>query len=702
MWRSVAGHLLLWVCASAAWGAENDSANGVWKGVLKTSGQEQRIVLHIETDRGTIHGTLDSPDTGRLAIPLEAVKIHEKALEFEVHEPHAAFQGSLSADGNSLTGDWKQELEVTHVGFTRLGEAPDFKQDGSYLFQANCAGCHAPFNPVRAPWPATLKVMQRSAILSALETGRMRAAGATLSPEQRAAIVNYLGRSDPAQPSAAVNACPAGAKGMTNTPLWNGWGADLANSRFQSAEKAGLNKEQIPRLKVKWAFGYAGATGAGGQPTVIGDRIFVAGGDGRVYSLDMHTGCAYWVFQPAAPVRAAISVSADGSLAYFGDMQARAYAVDTATGAQAWRTEVDDHPFAMITGAPRLSEGKLYVPVSSAEEWGGMNPKYPCCSFRGSVSALDAKTGKVLWKAYTIDTPAKPTSKSAAGTQLQGPSGAGVWSSPTVDVSRHLLYIGTGDNYSDPATATSDAVMALELETGKVLWTKQLTVEDKFNVACMQEDKSSCPKEPGGDFDIGAPPILRTLIDGQNLLIVGQKSGVTFGLDPDHKGKIVWQTRLGKGGVLGGIEFGGAASDTQVYFPLSDWSKDPKAGGGMFALDVATGTRLWTTPAPEPACLDKAGCGAAQMAPATALADAVFSGSLDGHIRAYDALDGKVIWDFDTATNFPTVNGAEAHGGSINYAGTVVAGGIVFVPSGYSFNAGMTGNVLLAFTVDGK
>jgi polyvinyl alcohol dehydrogenase (cytochrome) len=290
----------------------------------------------------------------------------------------------------------------------------------------------------------------------------------------------------------------------------------------------------------------------------------------------------------------------------------------------------------------------------------------------------------------------------AVGTRMLGPSGAGVWSSPTIDPDRHALYVGTGDNYSDPASATSDAVMALDLDQGKVLWVKQLTAEDRFNLGCLSEDKSSCPKNPGGDFDIGAPPILRTLQSGKRLLIVGQKSGAAYGLDPDARGTIAWESRIGKGGALGGIEFGGAADDAQVYFPLSDWAPDPKVGGGMFALDIASGKEIWSTAAPEPACLGKPGCSAAQTAPATAMPGVVFSGSLDGHLRAYDEVDGKVLWDFDTARDFRTVNGLSCHGGSISYAGTVVAGGMVFVTSGYSINGGMPGNVLLAFSVDGK
>jgi polyvinyl alcohol dehydrogenase (cytochrome) len=403
-----------------------------------------------------------------------------------------------------------------------------------------------------------------------------------------------------------------------------------------------------------------------------------------------------------APARTAITVSDDGSTAYFGDVQARAYAVNAATGALLWKADLDQHPFAMISGAPKLYDGRLYVPVSSAEELGGIDPKYPCCSFRGSVSALDAKTGNVVWKTYTIEAPARVTSTNAAGTGMLGPSGAAVWTSPTIDADRQALYIGTGDNYSDPASSTSDAVIALDLKEGKILWVKQLTAEDRFNVACFSLDKSSCPKNHGGDFDVGAPPILRVLKNGKRLLIVGQKSGVVYGLDPDDRGGTVWQSRVGEGGVLGGIEFGGAATDKRVYFPLSDWAPDAKAGGGIFALEITTGKNFWATAAPQPSCIGKAGCSAAQPSPATVIPGVVFSGSLDGHIRAYDELDGTILWDFDTVRKFPTVNDMESHGGSINYAGPVVAGGMLFVTSGYSNNSGMPGNVLLAFSEDGK
>ena len=694
--------LLLCLCTSLAAAATTPPVNGIWQGKIHIDGADYRIVLHIVSQAdGSSAGTLDSPDRGKLGIPLQSLKSDESSVAFELNDPKTSFKGILGADQN-LVGDWKQGGQNIPVTLVRSTQAPEFDKDGSYLYHSQCIQCHTPFNPMRAPWPTTLQLMLQPAILAALETGKMKAVASGMSHEQRAAVADYLGRPQTAQQSGQSNACGIGSQPMANSPLWNGWGVDLSNSRFQPAERAGLNKSQLSKLRVKWAFGYAGATSAGGPPTVIGDRIFVAGGDARVYSLDMHSGCVYWSFLPSAPVRTAITVSDDGSTAYFGDLQARAYAITTATGSLVWKTELDPHPFALISGAPRLYGGKLYVPVSSAEELGGANPKYPCCTFRGSVVALDAKTGTVIWKTYTIETTAQPTSTNAAGTGMLGPSGAGVWNSPTIDAARHALYIGTGDNYSEPATTTSDAVIAFDLDSGKIRWIKQLTAEDRFNIGCFSQDKSSCPKNPGGDFDIGAPPILRVLKSGKTLLVVGQKSGSAFGLDPDNKGSIVWESHIGKGGPLGGIEFGGAATDADVYFPLSDWSPDPKSGGGIFGLDITTGKKIWSTPAPPPACLDKPGCSAAQPAPATAIPGVVLSGSLDGHLRAYDEEDGTIVWDFDTAKDFPTLNGVESHGGSLNYAGPVVAGGMLFVTSGYSINAGMPGNVLLALSEDGK
>jgi polyvinyl alcohol dehydrogenase (cytochrome) len=593
-------------------------------------------------------------------------------------------------------------LSGSAAGTQSAGPAPE----GEKLFAGHCASCHAPFNAVRAPWPQTLQLMTAQAILQALETGKMQAQGATMTHEERFTLANYLGRHETATATKA-NSCPvnpanADAAASTSAPRWNGWGVDIDNSRFQHKSMAQLTKADVAKLKVKWAYGMQGATGAGGQPTIIGDALYVGGGDGAVHKLNARTGCKYWSVIPSAAVRTAISVSDDGKVAYFGDVQARAYAVDTATGAVIWKTELDPHPFAMITGAPKLFGGKLYVPVSSAEELGAANPAYECCTFRGSVAALDAKTGAIEWQTYTIPEKAAPLPEGTSKAKF-GPSGAAVWSTPTIDPAKGVLYFGTGDNYAETDTDTSDSVFALQMSDGKILWNAQLTKGDEFNIGCAIPSKANCPKDAGPDFDIGAPPILVTLGGAKRILIVGQKSGVVYGLDPDDKGREIWKTRIGKGGYLGGVEFGGAADQKTTYMTLSDWSPtDPKSGGGVFALDIATGKKIWAATPVAPACAAVAGCSAAQPGPATLIPGVVFAGSMDGHMRGYDAATGAIVWDVDTTGNYDTVNGVPAHGGSLNYAGAVVAGRMVYVMSGYTTNAGMAGNVVLAFSVDGN
>jgi len=339
------------------------------------------------------------------------------------------------------------------------------------------------------------------------------------------------------------------------------------------------------------------------------------------------------------------------------------------------------------------------VPISSGEEGAAADPNYPCCTFRGSVVALDTATGKQVWKTYAIDETPKPTRQGPPGVQYWGPSGAAIWSSPTADLNRHVLYVATGNNYSSPATDTSDAVIALDLTSGKKLWHRQLTPGDLWNSGCVAEQKGNCPETHGDDFDFGAPPILKRLADGRDVLLLAQKSGVVYAVDPARRGKLLWQRRIGHGGLLGGIQWGGATDSRNAYFTLSDYSgTDPLAGGGLFALELATGKKVWYAAPPKPACVKEYGCSAAQMAPPTIVGGVVLAGSLDGHLRAYDSRNGTIIWDFDTDQEFTTTNGLTAHGGSLNGAGPAVVNGMVYVNSGYT-NA-MAGNVLLAFGVE--
>lgn len=508
--------------------------------------------------------------------------------------------------------------------------------------------------------------------------------------------------------STGISRCahdPDGFPQRVDGPRWNGWGVDINNSRFQPAAMAGLTPEQVPRLQLKWAFGFPGASAANAQPTIVGGLLFVGGGDRKVYALDAKSGCIRWTFATEAVVRTAISVGpisgTDQFAAFFGDVRASVYAVNATTGALMWKTKVEDHPAARIVGAPTLYSGVLYVPVSSFEEATGSQPTYQCCTFRGSVVALDSATGRQIWKAYTIPEVPRPTSRNAIGTQLYGPAGAAIWSAPTIDVQRHAVYVATGNSYSDPPAETSDAILAFDLATGRMLWHRQATAKDSFVVACYGGDQTNCPKDHGPDSDFGQSPILASLRNGRRVLVVGQKSGVVYALDPDQQGKILWQTRIGKGGPLGGIMWGSAADEERVYVANSDlrgiMSPDPAAGGGLFALDLATGKISMQVP-PVP-CGDRSQCSPALSAAVTAISGVVFSGGVSGYLRAYATADAKLLWEVDTARDYATVNGVSAHGGAMDGPGPTVVDGMLYVASGYAQWGGLPGNVLLAFEV---
>ncbi len=576
-------------------------------------------------------------------------------------------------------------------------------QDGAELFRNNCSTCHRAGSPSQAPSPEVLRSMPSQAILAALETGKMRSQGGLLSAGERSLLAKYLGTAERPEVIPASARCSASTGPGNSAAAWNGWGADSSNGRFQTARAAGLNREGVPRLKLKWAFGFPGVTTAFAAPTVFGGKVFVGSADGTVYSLNARTGCIHWTFKAAEGVRTAVILAGNGQVAYFGDLQGNVYAVNAGSGALLWKTRVDEHLYAEITGTPTLEAGRLYVPVSGgAEQVAAGNPAYECCTFRGSLVALDAASGKQLWKSYTVPEPAKPAGRSADGTPRWGPSGVALWSSPTVDLRRKAIYVSTGVNYSDPPTPASDAVLAFDMDTGRLRWSRQLLANDVFNFGCVTE-KANCPEKPGKDADIGGPPILRPLPGGRSLLIVGAKSGLLYALDPENQGKIVWESRIGSGGPQGGIMWGSAADDKLAYVARSDWDPGkPEAGGGMFAVEIATGKQVWSTPAPKPACLGTPGCSAAQPAPVSAIPGVVFAGSLDGHLRAYDSRAGGVIWDFDTLREFPTVNGIKAHGGAMNGSGPTIAGGMLLSNAGYSRLPVIPGNVLLAFTVDGK
>jgi polyvinyl alcohol dehydrogenase (cytochrome) len=610
---------------------------------------------------------------------------------------------------------------------------------GMTLYQERCATCHMPAPPPdnRAPSLSALRNLSPEAVLVAITTGPMAPNATGLADQQRRAIAEYLGgraigASEKTAASVMTNQCRPTAMGdITKGPRWVGWGGDVENSRLQPSKIAGLKKEDVPKLKLKWAFGVPNATAMYGQPAIAGGRLFVGTDNAVVYALHAETGCVYWSFQAGAAVRTAISVGAITGqagaryAAYFGDLNGAVYAVNAETGTLLWKQQADPHPVARITGAPALHRGRLYVPVTALEESVGSNPKYECCTFQGAIVAYDANTGAQIWRASVIAQPVARTTKTSIGTQLWGPAGAGVWSAPTIDTRTNSLYVATGDAFTAPAAPESDAIVAFDLDTGRRRWVKQMTPDDAYIYGCGGARQSeTCPPNQGPDFDFGASPILRTLPNGRRVLTAGQKSGVAWGLDPDKDGAVLWEHRIGKGSVTGGIEWGGAADDQVVYYTNNDAFVGPTEAGGLAALRLATGERIWLTKPPpcpsvapaaatpaDPGAAPAAGgrgrggagrggfgrCSLGQPAAPTLMPGVVFSGSMDGIMRAYDSKDGRIIWEFNTRRPFPTINGVEGNGGGINGPGPVIAGGILYVNSGYGAIGGIPGNLLLAF-----
>jgi polyvinyl alcohol dehydrogenase (cytochrome) len=574
------------------------------------------------------------------------------------------------------------------------------------LFSANCAGCHSG-DDARAPSPEVLRGRSTQAIIDALTAGSMKYQGLALSGEERRAIAEYLtGRRVRAPLSGnAMGNCgkrpPPGD--LQGGALWNGWGPSIDNTHFQPADQAGLTAEQVPRLHLKWAFGFPDATSAWAQPTVAGGRLYVGSQNGTVYALDAASGCVAWTFAAHGGVRASVSIGRRGSgrlvsyAAYFSDQKGFVYALDAASGRQLWTRKVDDHPLVRLTGSPALYDDRLYVPTSSYEE-GGKPPGYACCTFRGSIVALDAKTGEVIWKSYTIAEEPRLLRQYADGTELRGPAGGAIWSAPTIDVKRGALYVGVGNTYSGAAQPTTDAVLAFDLKSGKIRWTRQMAPATPDVFGCTPGDVN-CGERAGPDFDFGASPVLATLAGGRQLIVAGQKSGVVYALDPDRKGEQVWRYRAGGGSGLGGIQWGIAADRERVYIPVAEiYNPTP---GGLHAVDLVTGARAWYSPPETPVCgKPSRACSGAQFSAVTAIPGIVFSPSNDGAVRAHSTADGRVVWTADTNKEFSTINGLRAKGGSMNGPAPVVAGGMVYVSSGYGVFGLRPGNVLLAFGVD--
>jgi len=575
--------------------------------------------------------------------------------------------------------------------------------DGAALYFSRCAVCHD--HPSDRIPPKVFISTARTAedVIDTLTSGVMRQQAEGLTTEEISALAVYLTGKQPApRATATANLCGSSASVRVDASDWRNWGHDLANTRFQP--RGGFTAAEVPKLTLRWTFAYPGRA-AFGQPAAIGGLVLSGGTAGRVFALDAQSGCTYWSYDAGALVRTGIVVGeiADAArkeehkrpVAWFGDDKANLHAIDVRTGARIWTVRLDEHPLARLIGTPQLHAGILYAPVSSLEEVAAADPKYACCSFRGSLVALDAASGKVLWRSYTVRTAAKPFA-TAAGQKLLGPAGGSIFSAPTLDVARGLIYLGTGDSYTNVPTDSANAVLALRIATGARAWTHQVLKSDAWIMLCNGKAVGNCPSPLGPDFDFSSSPVLVTLAGEKQVLIAGAKSGIVYGLDPQAGGKLLWQRALAKGTSHGAILWGLTSDGTRAYIPTSEYDQQAHRGpGALVALDPASGAVLWRTPTPDTPCAwGPNNCSHALIAAIATIPGVVMAGAMDGRMRAYDASDGKIVWEFDTGQSFDTVNGVRAHGGAIDYGGAVIAHGMLFVNSG---SMRQPGNLLLAF-----
>jgi len=601
-------------------------------------------------------------------------------------------------------------------------EMAGLKRQGEYYYKKRCALCHDhPEDYV--PPRQQLELRSADYVINALTKGSMYPHAEGLDENEIKSIAVFVTAKMPTgsliSPDWKLNSCSKGPAALSAENFhWNGWGNDVENSRYQP--EPGLSVDDVKKLKVKWTFAYPNGR-HNSQPTLVGDQVIVSAAPGRVYSLDVETGCTHWVYDPDAGVRATVAVgpipgtSPVKYAAFIGTTDRFVHAVDLQSGERLWKTQVGKLPEARVTAAPVVYGDKLYVSMSSFEETAAVNPSYECCHFRGNVVALDLKTGKIDWRTYVIAEAPKQHRINKDGKPMFGPAGAAVWSSPSIDAKRNLLYVATGDSYTDVKEEGSDSVVAMTLDTGKIVWQNQVTENDNFLVGCYgRAGHANCPEEIGPDFDFGSSVIVRN-VGEKSMGLAGQKSGIMFAMDLNDNGKIAWQKKLGEGSALGGIQWGSAADDKTVYVPITDTAvfnptlKKP----GLTALDIVTGEERWHTPAPK--CGPEVRrCNNGISAAISVMPGAVFAGSMEGMFRAYSTEDGKILWEFDTTQGYTSVNGLDVHGGSINATGPTIANGKVFINSGYGgiMNAGsmggggakkgQDGNVLLVFSVDGK
>jgi len=580
-------------------------------------------------------------------------------------------------------------------------------------FTSHCAQCHAGVFGMEG-----FRKLTPKEVYAALRRGPMQEPATGLDDGVLHALAQMLGNPEAEHqrpPDGGAARCSASAPGGDGTAPWWGWAADPRNTRFVNHPHG---KAAIESMQLKWSFTFPDTgfvQGADNPVAVANGRVYVGNTNHWLYALDAQTGCAYWTFRADASIRSGAAVEA--GMVTFGDLWGNVYGLDETTGALKWRHLVDTQSFVRISGSVTAEEGRVFVPVSYLQEALGVHPDRSCCTANGSAAAYDARTGKPLWQTYMIEQPLQYQGLTPKGAKRFGPSGAVIFTPPTLDLKRGLVYLATGNQTTGPYVPESDAIVAVDAKTGAKRWVKTLAPEkfggqDIYHLGCelwVDPSRQGCPPEnpgPGGhgDRDFAAPVMIVQRADGKEVLVAGSKDGMLYALDPDAKGNILWQRRLGDGGELGGIEYGMATDGELVYAPISDADFEKNtADGSLNAVDLMTGKLVWRTPTPRDGCKgkkdDPSPCMNGILSPPVVMGDAVIVGAMDGVLRAYDKRNGRIFWSYDAVRSYTGVNGLEGKGGSFGMGGVTIVGDMMYVSAGTGLGslAGRKGNVLLAF-----
>ena len=582
-------------------------------------------------------------------------------------------------------------------------------EKGEELVQENCLSCHG--NPdLNLMSLSTMSYISKNEMLQIMSEGKMKTQAENLTNQEKEEIAIFLTKGEAEQDSSPTVYCSKdlSADGLKDGSLWSSWGQDSFNKRHQTSTT--INSRNITNLKLKWSFGLR-TENPRGQPIAVGSVIFISAGD-TTYALDKNLGCAYWTFTSAARLRNAPAFDTNTKDAiYLIDQDFGTYKINAISGQLIWKVNIPkETQWSTSSASPILVGSKLVVPLSTIETVAPINPKHECCTSSGGIALLDAETGNIIWNHRVLEEAKYVGKVFVTRTKKFAPAGAAVWNAPGVDLVNKRIFFGTGQSTQSPASEFSDAIITLDLETGKRIWSTQTLSGDAHNVACEIPvvKRLSCPDEDGPDFDFGASVIQSKTSNGESILLAGQKSGWVFGLNNDT-GVIKWKTRVGRGGTLGGIHFGMATDDSKLFVPVSDreigrtydWEKRP----GLYALDIDTGDLIWSYQLDD-ICKDREAvsgegrCNTGFSAPVSVAGGVLFAGALDGRFSAHSTKDGSKLWEFDTLRSFRTVNNFPAVGGSIDAAGAVIVDNWVFINSGYSTHGQMAGNVLLAFSID--